>query len=131
MKFDLSIGKEAKASAVYLNQLRDSKERIEIKPFKKQRTLNQNAYFHVICTILSVETGYTTEEVKHILKVNGGLAYEKGGHQIVRSTANLNKEEFAELIDRSILFASDHGFIIPTPEEYFNNEFEILQQLKL
>jgi len=74
---------------------------LTVEKHKKQRSNNQNAYFHcVIVKGISDKTGYTKEETKEILRMLF-ISYElKVGDKIIkvgRSTASLTTSEFEEL----------------------------------
>lgn len=92
---------------------------------KLPRSNPQNSYFHgPVVGILSRHLGYTEEEMKDILK---GLFLSeeieidtKDGKipiTVVKSTASLKTDEFAEFIDKCVRWASfEHGCYIPPPE---------------
>ena len=124
MKYDTS--KEADKARAYLEKLIAKQARVEVKEFRDARTLNQNSYFHLCCQILASDTGYTTEEIKQIIKDElEFMKYKKGDRYFLRSTADLNKDEFTVLIEVLLNFALEHGFNLPSPDEYLNNQFTI------
>ena len=93
---------------------------------KSRRTNKQNAYLHVICGILALETGTTLDYIKQEVfkrRCNPSLfVVEKddpilGKVSTLRSSRDLNKEEMALAIDRYMMFCSDNGVYIPSPEE--------------
>jgi hypothetical protein len=78
------------------------------------------------------ETGYSMEETKQLLKGMAGLTYEKEGFTIYKSTTDLNTKEcsdFCEFI-RSKYQEQFNGYL-PTPEEYYSNQFEIEKECKI
>lgn len=129
MKFDLSKQQDWERAQDYLVKLTEQGSKAEIKRCKESKTLNQNNYFHVACQCLASETGYTTQEIKDIIKESlDWMQYKKGDRIFVRSTADLSKEEYSNLIDGLLTFATNHGFAIPSPDDYLQNSFEIEKQ---
>lgn len=132
MKYDLINDNEKTLARKYFDKLCESKSKIELKQFHGQRTLNQNAYFHVACTILSNYSGYTVAEMKIIIKDQlEFMSYEKGGHRFYLSSADLDEMDFIALVDYVRDFGDKHGCYIPTPEEYYESQFEIEKQLNI
>lgn len=91
---------------------------------KVQRSLSQNAYLHAIIGAVAMECGTSLDYAKeHYFKrlVNPGLfvreAQDKyiGKAEILRSTADLTKEELSEAIDRFKTWAAEQGMYLPAP----------------
>lgn len=89
------------------------------------KTKQQNAYFHLIVSIIAEETGESFEYVKTflknefgfyswILKSDGGSAYK-----VYESIGSMSKRRLAELIDNSVMWATSQGINIQTPEEFY------------
>ena len=132
MKYDLINDKEKELARGYFDKLCESEAKIEIRKFHGKRTLNQNSYFHVACTILSGYSGYTVPEMKIIIKNQlEFMNYDKGNHHFYRSSAELDKLEFIALVDFVRDFGDSNGCYIPTPEEYIESQFEIEKQLNV
>lgn len=132
MKYDLINDKERELAKKYFDRLCESQSKIEIKKFHGARTLSQNKYFHVACTILSNYSGYTVDEMKLIIKNDlEFMTYNKGPHRFYRSSADLDKVEFIALVDHVRNFGQDNGCYIPTPEEYIESQFEIEKQVNV
>lgn len=132
VKFDLKKDIDLKRAKMYFEKLINDSAKIELKKFAKKRTLQQNAYFHCACTILSDFSGYTVEEMKLIIKDKlEFMNYDKGGHHFYRSSADLNKEEFMILVDYTRGFGQDQGCYIPTPQEYYESQFDTEKELKI
>lgn len=51
MKYNTAIKKEAEDAADYLITLIDKKQIVEVKKINPNRSLNQNAYLHLIIAI--------------------------------------------------------------------------------
>lgn len=79
MKYNLANMAEAQQASAYFMQLKDKKCLVEIKKVSPRRTLNQNAYLHLIIGAFGVHFGYTLDEAKHIYKeINATIyRYEK------------------------------------------------------
>ena len=132
MKYDLINDSEKDQARKYFDKLCESEAKIEIRKFHGKRTLSQNSYFHVACTILSDYSGYTVPEMKIIIKDQlDFMSYDKGGHHFYVSSANLDKMQFIELVDFVRAFGESNDCYIPTPEEYLQSQFEIEKQLNI
>lgn len=132
MKLDLSIAFDRNKATVYFNKLLSNQEKIELKKHQPRRSKNQNAYWHVACTILSEETGYTVDEIKTIIKDQlEFMTYTKNCRRFYRSSLDLNTIEFANLIEFTKSFAESNGYYIPTPDEYYDHQFDVEKQLQL
>jgi len=95
---------------------------IDIKPYKKPRTLDQNALFHGWCKILATETGNDFEDTKEALKamflppryveIDGKVI------EVRRSTAKLDTKDMAEFCTRIQAWAaSEFGLTLPTRDD--------------
>lgn len=93
---------------------------------KAQRTKLQNNYLHLIIGVVAMETGNTIEYTKQEYfkrLVNAPIfAQEKedrflGKVTVLRSSANLSKEEMRTAIDRFQRWAAENGIYIPEPAD--------------
>lgn len=95
---------------------------------KRQRTLPQNAYLHLILGWFAIQVGVTREYCKqHYFKehVNPDIFLHTIDDPVlhtpstdIRSTASLSKEELSRAIERFRNFAAlDVGYYIPSPDE--------------
>lgn len=131
MKFDLSNPDDRKLFSFRGKQLVEKRAKVEMKEIRKPRTLNQNSYLHACFALYSIETGYTVEEIKMIVKVDCQfMKYQKNGYWFVRSTASLNTEEMSKFIEHLIFHAGGNGVTIPTADEYLVNSFNINRQIE-
>jgi hypothetical protein len=112
-----------------------NKKVFELTEKRKKRTINQNAYLHLLFGWFALETGYTTEEVKQELFkkiVNPNTFYEGEFGNIItierwRSTANLNTQEMTLCIDRFRDYASkEAGVYLPQP-----SDLAMLQEMEI
>ena len=130
MKLDLSIDFDRKKAKTYFDKLMEEGARIEIKKHHNSRTLNQNSYLHACLKILCDYSGYAISEMKQILYGQiPFMSYSKGGHTFYNSSADLDKQQFADLIEWVREFGNSQGVYIPTSEEYLQSEFEIEKDL--
>lgn len=131
MKFDLSEDYDRYKAKEYFDKLMKDGEKIDITKKQVKRTLNQNSYFHACCGLLAQYSGYTIEEIKKIIKDQlEFMKYTKNNHEFYRSSADLNKEEFSDLIEFTISFGAEHGCNIPSSEDYLKYSFEIDKDLQ-
>jgi hypothetical protein len=110
-----------------LEALLESRKMIELKEKRKKRTISQNKYMYVLFTLFGIETGYTKNEVKELLKKECAdiFRYEKNGSHFHRSTSDLNKDECIVFIDWIIKFAGEQGIHLPTSLEYLTDQHAI------
>ena len=98
-----------------IDELFEKFDKLEIKPYKSQRSNSQNRYFHgVVCALFGLEFGLTTEEAKEVLKCKF-LQYEKKGKVFTKSTADLDTKEFEDFLTKCRMFSAQHGCNIPQP----------------
>lgn len=129
---------ERDEAAKYFNKLYFSDKVIELKIVRKERTLNQNNYLHLLLTDFALYFGYTLEEAKHLFKVLNKDIFEynsSNNNKVVfmRSTADLDTKELTVAIDRFMQASAKQGHVLPvTPSNdyanYIENEMESKQQ---
>ena len=119
MQFDTSNEVLAGKARTYLESLITKQAKVDITQKRKNRSNFQNAWFHAVVKEVSEFTGYELEEAKEILKRKGGLAYIKQMHQFTRSTADLDKKEFGEFMEKVIrVCAQELELVLPDPEMF-------------
>ena len=95
---------------------------IEVKPFKKSRTDQQNRYFWALCGLIADETGQDKEDIKDQLMHAMGHYRQKvvNGKPITvfRSTTTLTRDEFGELIEATQQLCEGLGIKYPQPSHY-------------
>jgi hypothetical protein len=101
----------------YIDKLLYAGHKVSITGVRKQRSLNQNAYFHsVICGVAGLDLGYTVQEMKEIFKKEF-LSYEKNGLKFTKDTSSLTTLEFEKFNEQCRRKASEQGIFIPLPNE--------------
>jgi hypothetical protein len=115
MKFDLANQSEAGQALAYLLELTQRGKLAEVTKVSPRRSLNQNAYLHLIIGYFGLHFGYTLEEAKFLYKqINAGLyRYEKAGRIFWRSTRDLNKEDMAKSIDTFMQYSARNDCPLP------------------
>lgn len=107
-----------------LGNLNSYKEwQVEIKPYKKNRSLQQNKYMWKCLQIIGDELGYTPEELHEAIKFKFlGTETRKTifgqEYETVRSTTGLTTKEFAEHMDKIQAFAMSQSIVLPQPDYY-------------
>lgn len=142
MIFNLANPFELDKYKEYVNTLFKKKAVVEVKEKKKNRTIRQNAYLHVILSYFAAEYGISTEEVKlDIFKrtCNKDIFIKrkvnKYGKEVetVRSSASLDTSEMTTAIDRYRNWAvSVAGIYLPSPQEndYLIHCQQVIEQNK-
>jgi len=103
----------------YLHTLEGSECEIVVKKYRRKRSLPQNAYFHgVVCLILGNEWGYTVDEAHSAISVEFLTISEEGKPDRIRSTTDLDTEEFTQFIESvKIWAAQEFNVYIPDAEK--------------
>lgn len=122
MKYNLANPNEAGRAMIELARLTQEKKIVDMKSVKPKRSLNQNAYLHILLGYFGMCLGYTREEAKMIYKRLPGnkdiYVYTKdvGGRpmEFMRSSADLNKEEMQKSIDVLREWSARMGYELPT-----------------
>lgn len=105
-----------------LKQFEGKDVEITFERKRSKRSDNQNRYWWSCMTILGSELGYRKDEMHEICKfmfLKTEKVDEKTGEafQYLRSSTELNKMEFADMTSNLIQWASEHGIILPLPNE--------------
>ena len=89
-----------------------------LRPYKENRSLEQNDMFHAWCGSIAEKTGHSKAEIKDILLETtfGSEEYLnlQGKKRVkLRQTSGLTKNEMSELIERSVQIGIELGADIP------------------
>lgn len=119
MKFNLDDTAETERAFSYLTELVGRHGIVDIKKVSPVRSLNQNAFLHVLIGAFAANFGWSLQEGKTKYKrVNSDLyAYEKNGEQFLKSSANLTVEEMSRSIERFREFSAEQGYPLPSAED--------------
>lgn len=119
MKYNTIVRADAERAVEYLISLIDKGKMVEVKHISPKRSLNQNAYLHVLIGAFGLHFGYTIEEAKIIYKrMNAGIyIYTKKDTKFLRSSADLTKEEMAKSIDTFRKKSDELGYSLPPADD--------------
>lgn len=123
MNYDLSIKDERRRFVKRANALLKNQRSNVCLIDESNRTLNQNAYLHVLCRVLAMDTGVTENYAKQIYfkrianpeifvsvtrdpVTNEAISY-------VRSTADVTITDMSKAIDNFLMWASENGYNLP------------------
>lgn len=124
------------SNALHREQARMRLERLikgggffELKAKDTSRTRSQNSYLHVAIAYLALQLGERADYVKRAYfktAANADIFMRDKDDEVLgrtvkvlRSTADLSKEEMSEAIDRFLRWATDvAGVYIPSPEDH-------------
>ena len=100
---------------------------LELKRYRKIRSLNQNSFFHgPVLEHLAEWTGMTTQEVKDGLKERflGVIRVLPNGKEwrTIRGTSELTTTEWEAFMEKVRAEFAQHGFFIPVPNESWSIE---------
>lgn len=95
--------------------------RIEIAQHQARRSVQQNKLLWAIYTEVASETGHTSEEIHEYCKdkflPKRIVSFDGVDHEIVGSTALLDKPAFSEYVERVMAWAAtDFGIQISSPD---------------
>lgn len=127
LKKDIQFELWALDNESFLELQKHTEKKINIAIVEDCRSLQQNRYLWKVFELAGNHFGYTKNEMKEIilneLKFVKEIVNKKTGEILIRSkeTKNLTKSEFAELTEKILQFLAEYGFIVLTPEEYFEN----------
>ena len=103
----------------YLHTLEDVDCDVIVRKHKKQRSLPQNNYyFGVVCVELGKHIGYSVDDMHSAIGLEFLLVTEEGKPPYIRSTTDLNTEEFNDFLEKVKMWAAEfHQVYIPDPNE--------------
>ena len=102
----------------------DKPWKMELKPYRKNRSLAQNSLYWQWITCIGNELGYIKDEM-HAIMAHMFLPeklVEYDGKQIKqdRSTSRLNTKQFTEYLESIDRWAAgDMGIVLPSPEDLY------------
>lgn len=133
MLYNLSNDLDRERAAVRWQSLVSKGAMVDLTE-RRQRTLSQNAYLHLLLGVLAMEFGERMEYCKSVIfkrVVNPELFVQRvndrfaGETEILRSSRDLTTEEMTTAIDRLKVWASQQGIYLPDA-----NEDEKLRQIE-
>ena len=126
MKLNLSIPFDKQKAITRFKVFLDQGKKIELTEIKPKRSLNQNAYLHVVISLCAIEWGNTLDEQKTDLKRECQfMRYEKNGKSYLKRTRDMDSKQLTEFIDWIRTHAGQQGLYIPDSQEYIMHRFEI------
>ena len=128
MLFNLKNVFELEKFREKVTELENKGAMVELKE-KRGRSLNQNAYLHLLLSAFALQYGYALDEVKtHFYKlvVNKDIFLREGVdkftgecYKYLRSSADLTKDEMSKSISDFKSWAKEEaGFDFPDSDEY-------------
>ena len=123
MQYDLTSDFQRKAFLSRVDNLLERGAVVELTE-KTFRSKNQNNYLHLLIGAVAMETGNTLADVKEWyfkrlcnrdLFITTRADKYAGQVEVVRSSADLTKEEMSIAIDRFKRWGSQNGIYMPNP----------------
>lgn len=128
MIFDLTNPYHNDKYEEYVKKMSSKKALVEVKEIKRNRTLPQNKYLHVLLSYYASWSGESNEDVKYKyykIECNRDIYVvrniNKLGKEVerTRSSSELNKEEMSLSIERFRNWsAAVAGLYLPSPSEH-------------
>lgn len=123
MNYDLNTKEERLSFIKRVNSLLKNRRSNVALVDESNRTLNQNAYIHILCRIMASQTGVTEEYAKQVYfkdLANPGLFSLVSKDSLTgkmikynRSTKDLSVPEMRKAIYNFRAWASENGFYLP------------------
>lgn len=119
MRFKLKDTAELDRAADYLAKLAGREAVVDIKRWNPNRTLQQNKFYHVVLAYWGLQTGYTSEEAKQLIKQMQPdiYIYEKNDKTFIRSSASINTADMSRSIDRFRQWSAEQGIDLPSADD--------------
>ena len=127
MRYDGSNELHAAQARARLEKLIRERKVFDLTEKKPQRSLNQNAYLHVLISYFACQIGETAEYVKreYFKKLVNPVTFIReredrflGRIKYLRSSADLDRDEMTLCIDRFRSWsAAQAGIYLPSPDE--------------
>ena len=123
MQYDLTSDFQRKAFLSRVDNLLERNAVVELTE-KTIRTRGQNNYLHLLIGVVAMETGNTLEYCKEMyfkrlcnkdLFITTKADKYAGQVEVIRSSADLTKEEMSTAIDRFKRWGSQNGIYMPNP----------------
>lgn len=123
MQYDLKSEFQLKAFQSKVEKLLERGAVVELTE-KEFRSRNQNSYLHLLIGVVAMETGTTLDYCKEWyfkrlcnkdLFVTTRADRYAGQVEVVRSSADLTKEEMSTAIDRFKRWGAENGIYMPNP----------------
>lgn len=97
-------------------------QEVTIKPYKKSRSLEQNALYWKWCGIIASDTGHNADEIHEFCKIKflEPVFVEINGevHEARRTTTKLKVDEMSAFMNKVHAWATGElGILLPLPEE--------------
>lgn len=114
-----------KNAALHIETLdQDDDWRVTIEPYRKKRSLDQNAYLHAVpLKMMADKTGYGIEDIKQYLcgEWSGWQEFEMFGKTRMKplvTTSQMNTRQMTDFIEWLIWYGAEKmGLNIPYPNE--------------
>ena len=123
MQYDLTTDFQRKAFLSRVDNLLERGAVVELSE-KTFRSRNQNSYLHLLIGVVAMETGSTLDYCKEWyfkrlcnrdLFVTTKEDKFAGQVEVIRSSADLTKEEMSMAIDRFKRWGAENGIYMPAP----------------
>lgn len=96
---------------------------VEVKPYKRNRSLNQNSTCHMWLDIIVKDTGQGIDDLKDGIKESMGQYDVKtiNGKDFIkfRSTSKFNTKTMSEFMEAIQMIAAQLGLQLPMPDDYY------------
>jgi hypothetical protein len=117
----LLVPVDPSAWTLALTKLDGKRVTVEVSPWRKSRSAQQNRYLHgVVIPILGEHLGYYADEMRAALAHKFlSVIDERNGLMRIRGTSDLTTVEFEEFMSRVRQWAGEEmGVFVPLPGEY-------------
>jgi len=124
VKFKIKTEQDRRKVISIINNLDLNKKSYkgEVSPVTNLRSINQNNYYWLLLSLISVHTGYSSDELHKIFKQKflSSVEIKALGEEIIHTGTTTDKKtvEFINYLDRIKMFAAqDLDIVLPDPKE--------------
>lgn len=121
LKFNKKDGKldlNVQSWSRYVEEIKNGSYVMEIKAYRKKRTMAQNRWYWKVMEIIGDELGYEREELHETFKATYLGEIDEHGLLHSKSTTEQTTTTMTEYMDKIIRFAAKNGILIPDPNDY-------------
>ncbi len=102
----------------------DKPWQVDIKPYKKNRSLAQNNLYRMWVEVIAEGLGYTHDEMHAILSNMFGeketVEFNGDIVEVIKSTTKLTTKEFTDRLEKVDRWAAgEMGIVLPSPEDIY------------
>jgi hypothetical protein len=120
MRYNLKNDSQSKEASTFLASCILRGKTVELKVVRANRSLQANAYYHLLLQICASEWGYSLQEMKIIHKRDispSVFIYYKNDRPFTKSSADLDSKQLSDAIEQLKKYSAEQGLVLPEPND--------------